>query len=46
MDEEINTKEYIDEHLAVCSRIRKPLVIEEFGYPRDVFSFSTYLLWI
>ena len=46
MDEEINTKEYIDEHLAVCCRIRKPLVIEEFGYPRDGFSFSTYLLWI
>ena len=35
-----NTKEYIDEHLAVCSRIRKPLVMEEFGYPRDGFSFS------
>lgn len=36
-----NTKEYIDNHLAVCSRIKKPLVMEEFGYPRDGFSFST-----
>lgn len=36
-----NTKEYIDEHLEVCGRIRKPLVMEEFGYPRDGFSFST-----
>jgi len=35
-----NTKEYIDKHLAICERIRKPLVMEEFGYPRDGFSFS------
>jgi mannan endo-1,4-beta-mannosidase len=28
-------------HLAVCERINKPLVMEEFGYPRDGFSFST-----
>ena len=35
-----NTKEYIDKHLAICSRINKPLVMEEFGYPRDGFSFS------
>lgn len=35
-----NTKEYIDNHLAVCNRIKKPLVMEEFGYPRDGFSFS------
>ncbi len=36
-----NTKEYIDNHLAICDRIGKPLVMEEFGYPRDGFSFST-----
>lgn len=35
-----NTKEYIDNHLAVCERLNKPLVMEEFGYPRDGFSFS------
>ena len=35
-----NTKEYIDKHLAICDRIGKPLVMEEFGYPRDGFSFS------
>ena len=36
----VNTKKYIDEHLAVCARVKKPLVMEEFGYPRDGFSFS------
>lgn len=35
-----NTKEYIDRHLAICEKIGKPLVMEEFGYPRDGFSFS------
>ena len=36
-----NTREYIDKHLAICQRLDKPLVMEEFGYPRDGFSFST-----
>ena len=35
-----NTKEYINQHLSVCDRINKPLVMEEFGYPRDGFSFD------
>jgi len=35
-----NTKEYIDRHLEICERIGKPLVMEEFGYPRDGFKFS------
>lgn len=35
-----NTKDYIDRHLAICNKINKPLVMEEFGYPRDGFSFS------
>ncbi len=35
-----NTREYIDKHLDICSRLNKPLVMEEFGYPRDGFSFS------
>lgn len=35
-----NTKGYIDRHLAICARLSKPLVMEEFGYPRDGFSFS------
>ena len=35
-----NTKDYIDAHLSVCARIGKPLVMEEFGYPRDGFSFT------
>ena len=36
-----NTKDYIDRHLAICDRLQKPLVMEEFGYPRDGFSFSS-----
>lgn len=35
-----NTKEYIDRHLQICEKIRKPLVMEEFGYPRDGFNFA------
>jgi mannan endo-1,4-beta-mannosidase len=35
-----NTKEYIDRHLDICAKIRKPLVMEEFGYPRDGFKFA------
>lgn len=26
---------YIDEHIVVAQRLRKPLVLEEFGYPRS-----------
>ena len=36
----INTKEYIDEHLAIAGKYKKPLVLEEFGFPRDGFLFS------
>lgn len=35
-----NTKDYIDRHLAICARLNKPLVMEEFGYPRDDFKFA------
>ena len=35
-----NTKDYIDRHLEICARLKKPLVMEEFGYPRDDFKFS------
>jgi mannan endo-1,4-beta-mannosidase len=35
-----NTEEYIDNHLAVAKKTGKPLVIEEFGFPRDGHSFS------
>jgi len=30
-----STKSYIDKHLAVARRLGKPMVIEEFGLPRD-----------
>jgi mannan endo-1,4-beta-mannosidase len=32
---------YIDQHLAVAGKLNKPLVIEEFGLPRDNQSFDT-----
>ena len=31
---------YIKEHLAIAEEHQKPLVIEEFGFPRDHFQFS------
>jgi mannan endo-1,4-beta-mannosidase len=31
---------YIDEHLAIAEKLGKPLVIEEFGLPRDAHSFD------
>ena len=34
------TAEYIDRHLEIARRLGKKVVIEEFGYPRDGFSFS------
>jgi mannan endo-1,4-beta-mannosidase len=34
------TSGYISEHAAVMQRLKKPLVVEEFGLPRDNFSFS------
>ena len=35
-----NTAEYIHRHAVIAKRLKKPLVIEEFGYPRDSFTFS------
>lgn len=35
-----NTEEYINKHLAICDSIDKPLVMEEFGYPRDGFKYT------
>lgn len=36
----IKTKEYIEKHVAVAKKYMKPLVIEEFGFPRDHFGFA------
>ena len=33
-------KAYIDLHAGMATRIGKPMVMEEFGYPRDGFQFS------
>lgn len=34
------TRQYLEDHLAIARKFRKPLVLEEFGYPRDDFQFS------
>ena len=34
----ILTLSYINRHVAVCKAVHKPLVIEEFGFPRDGMS--------
>lgn len=35
-----NTKNYIDDHMVIARKYSKPIVLEEFGFPRDGFSFS------
>ncbi len=35
-----NAKDYIDRHVALAKELGKPVVIEEFGYPRDGFVFT------
>lgn len=35
-----NTAQYIEAHKAIAEKYSKPLVLEEFGYPRDGFQFS------
>lgn len=35
-----HTQDYINDHLQVCKELGKPLVMEEFGYPRDGFAFT------
>ena len=35
-----NTKEYMLEHLAIAQKYNKPVVLEEFGFPRDGFKFA------
>lgn len=34
------TCDYLTSHFKIAQRLEKPLVIEEFGYPRDGFSFE------
>ncbi len=35
-----NTDKYIDEHLELAKKYGKPVVLEEFGFPRDGFQFA------
>ena len=37
---QLQSKQYIDEHLEIAQKYGKPLVLEEFGYPRDGFQFD------
>ena len=34
------THDYIARHLAISEALHKPMVLEEFGYPRDGYAFS------
>ena len=34
------SREYLQEHLEIARRMGKPLVVEEFGFPRDSVGFS------
>lgn len=34
------TKAYIDEHVQIARKLGKPIVLEEFGYPRDNFEIA------
>ncbi len=36
----ILTTAYIEQHVELARELHKPIVIEEFGYPRDGFSYS------
>lgn len=36
-----STNAYIANHVAIAGKVNKPLVCEEFGYPRDSFKFVT-----
>jgi mannan endo-1,4-beta-mannosidase len=36
----VKTNKYMDDHFAVAERLRKPLVLEEFGLPRDHHGYS------
>jgi mannan endo-1,4-beta-mannosidase len=35
-----NTLDYMDQHITKAKKFNKPIVYEEFGFPRDGFSFS------
>lgn len=35
-----NTDDYIDRHLEIAEKYGKPVVLEEFGFPRDGFQFK------
>lgn len=35
-----NSGDYLKEHIRIARKLEKPLVIEEFGYPRDGFQFG------
>ncbi len=35
-----NTDAYIDEHIEIAKKYGKPVVLEEFGFPRDDFKFA------
>lgn len=37
---EAKVRKYIDDHIAIAEKIKKPLVFEEFGFPRDKVAYE------
>lgn len=35
------TNEYMDNHIAIARKLQKPIVMEEFGFPRDNHQYNT-----
>jgi mannan endo-1,4-beta-mannosidase len=35
-----NTNEYVEQHVAIAHKLGKPLVLEEFGFPRDGHAYT------
>lgn len=35
-----NTKEYTDKHFEIARKYKKPITLEEFGFPRDNYTFT------
>ncbi|HEY4787931.1 MAG TPA: cellulase family glycosylhydrolase [Bacteroidales bacterium] len=36
----VNTNKYMERHFEIARKLKKPIVLEEFGLPRDSFGFS------
>lgn len=37
------TQDYMDRHMAIARKLKKPIVLEEFGYPRDGVKYNRFI---